>query len=107
MSFPVIDLDFEEIHLLISEGVVAGNYSGRASIDSDGTVVSIMLDAFDDHGKPTLADLERKWVGGKEHPSGGAIEHEIGRAVEMSYKWKIYEALCEWRDARHVRDAAE
>jgi len=99
--YEVTEITFEEISIEIA-GVYVGLFSGSAGVDTDGAVVTLSLDGWQ-NGEQSLARLEvNRHQNTRRFDDVLAIV--LADEIQDQLQPEINEALTEWADASSVRE---
>lgn len=99
--YEVTEITFEEISIEIA-GVYVGLFSGSAGVDTDGAVVTLSLDGWQ-NGEQSLARLEvNRHQNTRRFDDVLAIV--LADEIQDQLQPEINEALTEWADACTVRE---
>ena len=99
--YEVTEIPFEEISIEIA-GVYVGLFSGSAGVDTDGAVVTLSLDGWQ-NGEQSLARLEvNRHQNTRRFDDVLAIV--LADEIQDQLQPEINEALTEWADASSVRE---
>lgn len=99
----VAEIEFEEIGIQI-KGVVIGMFSGTASLDTDGTVSSLVIDGFDPYGGKSRARLSVPHPYGAAPTWDGKLAAVLAVEIQRNYRDQIIEALSDYTDSLSIRE---
>jgi hypothetical protein len=99
--YEVTEIPFEEISIEIA-GVYVGLFSGSAGVDTDGAVVTLSLDGWQ-NGEQSLARLDvNRHQNTRRFDDVLAIV--LADEIQDQMQHEISDALVEWADASSVRE---
>ena len=99
--YEVTEITFEEISIEIA-GVYVGLFSGSAGVDTDGAVVTLSLDGWQ-NGEQGLARLDvNRHQNTRRFDDVLAIV--LADEIQDQMQHEISDALVEWADASSVRE---
>ena len=99
--YEVTEIKFDEISIEIA-GVYVGLFSGSAGVDTDGAVVTLSLDGWQ-NGEQSLARLEvNRHQNTRRFDDVLAIV--LADEIQDQMQHEISDALVEWADASSVRE---
>ena len=99
--YEVTEIPFEEISIEIA-GVYVGLFSGSAGVDTDGAVVTLSLDGWQ-NGEQSLARLEvNRHQNTRRFDDVLAIV--LADEIQDQMRGEIQEALIEWADSNQIRE---
>lgn len=103
MTYPVVELPFEEVGLMLG-GAECGMFSGTAHIDPDGAVVEIDLDGYKQNGQRTTSNLKVPLRHGDTSLFTAKIALALADRIETLFAPDIKDMLDDWIEGTRHRE---